>query len=171
LHDNLHALKGERYDKTNELGQAERKIKRPGKVSQEMSQEQSELKAKLEAELAMLSKRISELDRRATGERAKLLRHAEAHFPEQLHDSEWLQHIGLGEALDATLDIARCGVLRSGARFSDYAQQRTLQDGGGKTVYHVKDDQGRDLVLKRFVLGSADAQRHFSSGKQGCCDP
>ncbi len=154
---NLHTLEDNRDDKTNELGQAERKIKRSGNVSQE----QSEQKAKLEAELTMLSKRISELDRRATGERAKLLRHAEAHFPELLFDRAWLQAIGLGEALDATLDLARCGVLRSGARFSDYAQQKILQDGGGKTVYHVKDDQGRDLVLKRFVLGSADAQRHF----------
>jgi hypothetical protein len=51
--------------------------------------------------------------------------------------------------------------VRSGARSSDYAQQKTLQDGGDKTVYHVKDDQGHDLVHKRFVLGSANAQRHF----------
>jgi chromosome segregation ATPase len=70
---NLHGLEDERDEWSAELNKLDRTMKR----SAEVSAEQSERKARLEADLARISKRISELDRRATGERAKLLRHAE----------------------------------------------------------------------------------------------
>ena len=73
LLDNLHGLEDERDERSSELTKLDRTMNR----SAEVSAEQMEQKARLEAELARVSKSISELDRRATGERAKLLRHAE----------------------------------------------------------------------------------------------
>ncbi len=133
LLDNLHGLEDERDERSSELTKLDRTMNR----SAEVSAEQIEQKARLEAELARISKRISELDRRATGERAKLLRHAEEHFAELCCDCAWLVQIGLGVALAGDLELARSGVLRIGARFSDYALRETLQEAGGKSVYRV----------------------------------
>ncbi len=155
--DDLHMLEDKRDEKSFELSQVEKMIKRSAEVSPELS----ERKAKLEAELVELSKSLSRRDRGATVERARLVRHAEEHFPELCCDRAWLVQIGLGDTLAGNLELARSGVLLSGARFSDYALSETLQEAGGKAVYRVKDEEGRDMVVKRFPLGSADAQRHF----------
>ena len=154
LLDKLHELEDQRDQKDLEL----RKVLR--EASRSDSARLLPRKKDLETELATLSETTTVLDRRATDERALLLRHADDHFPELLNNASWLKKVGLQNALAEKLDLARSGVLLSSARFSDYAVQSTLHESGGKAVFKVKDGT-RDMVLKRFLLGSPDAQRYF----------
>ncbi|GBG28539.1 Protein kinase, putative [Hondaea fermentalgiana] len=106
----------------------------------------------LEQELAQIGS-VDKLDSELRKKRARLLRHAEEHYPELLRDQEWLKRLGLGDD-GAPLELSKLGLWRTTARREHFVTLKELASKPGKSVQKVRGPDGRDLVLKAFHLAS-----------------
>ncbi|CAK8998897.1 Probable serine/threonine-protein kinase DDB_G0275165 [Durusdinium trenchii] len=117
--------------------------------------------AEVRTKLRQLDERRRDLDRKLTSSRAALLKAAEDHYPELLHDNTWLGQVGLGERTAASLPELQLGLFLENFSAQDFTLLSEVNSSVGKVVQHVRDEHGRDLALKRFSLSSHLAARQF----------
>ncbi|GBG34334.1 Protein kinase, putative [Hondaea fermentalgiana] len=112
----------------------------------------------LEKELTQVES-IYKLDSELRKERARVLQHAEAHYPELLQDQKWLKSIGMADQVPQ--ELSKMGLWLTNAKRKDFKVLAELAFKPGKTVLRVRAPDGRDLVLKSFHVGNDEWNGRF----------
>ncbi|GBG30999.1 Protein kinase, putative [Hondaea fermentalgiana] len=112
----------------------------------------------LEQELAQLGS-LYKLDSELRKERARVLRHAEEHYPELLRDDKWMKSLGVKASVPR--ELSTLGLWLTNAKRSDFETLSELASKPGKSVLKVRDLNGRDFVLKSFHLANDQWSSRF----------
>ncbi|GBG24800.1 Protein kinase, putative [Hondaea fermentalgiana] len=112
----------------------------------------------LEEELARLGS-VYKLDSKLRKERARVLRHAEEHYPELLRDDKWMKSLGVKAGVPR--ELSTLGLWLTNAKRSDFETLSELASKPGKSVLKVRDLNGRDFVLKSFHLANDQWSSRF----------
>ncbi|GBG35097.1 NLR family CARD domain-containing protein 3, partial [Hondaea fermentalgiana] len=109
--------------------------------------------------LGPLAGSIYKLDSELRKERARVLRHAENHYPKLLRDQEWLRSLGIQN--DIPHELSTLGLWLTNAKRGDFETVAQLPSNSGKIVLHVRDLNGHDFVLKSFHLTNEEWRSRF----------
>ncbi|GBG34942.1 Protein kinase, putative, partial [Hondaea fermentalgiana] len=112
----------------------------------------------LEEELTQIES-VYKLDSELRRARARVLRHAEEHYPELLFDRTWLESIDVTDP--ATQKLSELGLLLTNAKRKDFQELADLAPNSGKSVLKVRDSDGRLFVLKSFHLAREEWSSRF----------
>ncbi|GBG24835.1 Ankyrin-2 [Hondaea fermentalgiana] len=113
----------------------------------------------LKQELAQI-KSVYKMDSELRNKRARVLRHAEEHYPELLRDQEWLKRLGVSDD-GARLKLSKLGLWLANAKREDFETLEKLASKPGKTVLKVRDLNDREFVLKTFHLADEEWSSRF----------
>ncbi|GBG35039.1 Protein kinase, putative, partial [Hondaea fermentalgiana] len=112
----------------------------------------------LEQKLAQIGS-VYKLDSELRKERARVLRHAEEHYPELLCDQEWIKRLGI--KVSVPQELSSLGLWLTNVKIEDFSELRDLAPNSGKNVLHVRDPNGREFVLKSFHLAKEKWSSRF----------
>ncbi|GBG34335.1 Protein kinase, putative [Hondaea fermentalgiana] len=112
----------------------------------------------LEQELAQIGS-VYKLDSELRKERARVLRHAEEHYPELLCDQDWIRSLGM--KANVPRELSMLGLWLTNAKRGDFETLAKLASKPGKSVHRVRDLNGREYVLKSFHLADEEWSSRF----------
>ncbi|GBG35102.1 Protein kinase, putative [Hondaea fermentalgiana] len=112
----------------------------------------------LEQELDQLGS-VYKLDSELRKKRARVLKHAEEHYPELLRDQRWIGSLGINHSVPR--ELSTLGLWLTNAKRSDFETLAKLASKSGKSVLRVRDLSGRDFVLKSFHLADEEWSSRF----------
>ncbi|GBG35170.1 Protein kinase, putative, partial [Hondaea fermentalgiana] len=112
----------------------------------------------LEQELAQIGN-VYKLDSELRKERARVLRHAEEHYPELLCDQNWIRSLGMNASVPR--ELSTLGLWLTNTKRGDFEIVAELASKPGKSVFKVRDPDGRIFVLKSFHLANDEWSSRF----------